>query len=473
MEPLERKVADFVQGNDLFAGAGRILLAVSGGADSIALLHVMRRLTQRRAIAAELLCAHLNHGLRGADADGDEAFVVRQAHELGVPVVTRTIDVKAHAREQRLSIETAARQQRLNALAEIARECNCPSIGMGHQKNDNAETVLQRLERGTGLRGLGGIRPSRRGGDGLTFVRPLLCCSRSEIVAYLHSRDLTWREDRTNADCVHTRNRIRRHLLPALQAEGSGSLVDELAALSVSAGRLYDRIAREAAVATEQYANCDGTTAGIDATALAGLAEPVAVELLRQLLTALGLGERDLTRRHYGDLLALAGRRPAKRRLSLPDGFYAQRESSEIVLGRPTPQGRDLPGPVELCMPGATQFGPYLVNAQVLDATLVDRAAIAARSDPFLEYLDFDRVRLPLVVRARRVGDRFVPLGQQRVRRLGKFLTAARVPGDVRSQTFLIEDAERILWVCPVRIGEHAKITDKTRRILQLTVTPT
>ena len=472
MEPLERKVADFVQDNDLFAGAGRILLAVSGGADSIALLHVMRRLTQRRAIAAELLCAHLNHGLRGADADADEAFVVHQARDLDVPVVTRAIDVKAHAREQRLSIETAARQQRLNALAEIARDHSCPSIAMGHQKNDNAETVLQRLERGTGLRGLAGIRPSRRGGDGLTFVRPLLCCSRCEIVAYLHSRNLTWREDHTNADCVHTRNRIRRHLLPALQAECNSSLVDELAALSVSAGRLYDRIAREAAVAIEQHANCDGTTASIDATALAGLAEPVAVELLRQLLTGLGLGERDLTRRHYGDLLALAGRSGAKRRLSLPDGFRAQRESREVVLRRPTPQGRDLPGPVELRVPGTTQFGPFCIKAQVLDATPVDSAAIAARKDPFLECLDFDRVRLPLVVRARRVGDRFVPLGQQRIQRLGKFLTAARVPGDVRSRTFLIEDAGRILWVCPVRIGEHAKITDKTRRILELRVTP-
>ena len=472
MQPLERNVADFVQDNDLFAGVGRILLAVSGGADSIALLHVMGRLTQRRVIPAELLCAHLNHGLRGADADGDEAFVVRQARELDVPVITRAIDVRAHAHEHRLSLETAARQQRLDALAEIARECNCPSIATGHQKNDNAETVLQRLERGTGLRGLAGIRPSRRGGDGLTFVRPLLCCSRCEIVAYLHSRDLTWREDHTNADCVHTSNRIRHHLLPVLQAECSGSLVDDLAALSVSAGRLYDRVAREAAVAIEQHANCDGTTATIDATALAGLAEPIAVELLRQLLTALGLGERDLTRRHYGGLLALAGRRRAKRRLSLPDGFCAQRESSEVVLRRPTPQGRDLPGPVELCVPGATQFGPFCITAQVLDATPMDSAAIAARSDPSLECLDFDRVRLPLVARARRVGDRFVPLGQQRVRRLGKFLTAARVPGGVRSRTFLIEDAGRILWVCPVRIGEHAKITDKTRRILELRVTP-
>jgi tRNA(Ile)-lysidine synthase len=470
MEPLERKVADFVRDNDLFAGAGRILLAVSGGADSIALLHAMHRLTQRGVIAAELLCAHLNHGLRGAAADGDEDFVVRQARELDQPIVVRAIDVKAHARQHQLSIETAARQQRLNCLAQIARECNCPSVAMGHQKNDNAETVLHRLERGTGFRGLAGIHPMRRAGANLTFVRPLLCCSRAEIVEYLQSRDLTWREDHTNVDCIHARNRIRHRLLPALQAESCGSLVEELAALASSAQRLHNRVAAEAMRAAGEHAVSGPEEATVGAETLSGLPRPVAVELLRQLLTTLGLGERDLTRRHYEELLGLARPSPRKRRLSLPDNFSAQRESTTVVLRRPRPQSEDRPSPVELCIPGMTQFGPCRIDARLHDATPVDRAAIAANGNPFVEHLDFDRIRLPVVVRARRDGDRFIPLGQHSEKKLGKFLTAARVPETMRIRTFVIEDAERILWACPIRISEHVKVTEKTSIILDLRI---
>lgn len=470
MEPLERKVADFIRDNDLFAGAGQVLLAVSGGADSIALLHVMHRLTANGQIAAELLCAHFNHGLRGAAAEGDEGFVVQQARELNLPVVVRAIDVKTHAREHRLSIETAARQQRLDCLAQIAREGNCPVVATGHQKNDNAETVLQRLQRGTGFRGLAGIHPTRRAGVGPTFVRPLLCCSRAEIVEYLRSRNLTWREDHTNADCIHTRNRIRHHLLPALQAESRDSLVEELAALASSAERLHNRVAAEAIRAAGECTVSGQDEVAVHAEALSGLSRPVAVELLRQLMTGLGLGERDLTRRHYEDLLGLAEPSPAKRRLSLPDGFSAHRQSTAVVLRKPTPPEEGLPGPVELCIPGTTQFGPYGIDAHLHDATQLDRAAIAANVDPFREQLDFDRIHPPVLVRARRDGDRFVPLGQHREKKLGKFLTDARVPGSVRMRTFVIEDMERILWACPTRISEHVKVTEKTSVILDLRI---
>jgi tRNA(Ile)-lysidine synthase len=472
MEPLERKVAGFIQDHALFAGTGRVLLAVSGGVDSIALLHVMRRLISQGVVSAEPLCAHLNHRLRGAASDGDEAFVVQQARELNLPTIVKTVDVKTHAQEHHLSIETAARQLRLGCLAEIARAHTCTSIALGHQKNDNAETIVQRLERGTGLRGLGGIWPSRQAGGDLMFVRPLLCCSRQEIVDYLQARSLSWREDHTNADCMHTRNRIRHRLLPALQAASDSSLVEELAALAASARRLYARISEEAEDAARKHTRARVDEAIVDATALAGLPEPVGIELLRQLLTRLGLGERDLTRRHYRGVLALAERCDAGRTVSLPDGFSAHRESDTIVLRPPSSQSRshELPGPIELRIPGTTQFGPYRVETRVLDAAQVESAAISGGKSPFLEYLDFDRIRPPVVVRTRRNGDRFVPLGQQRQKKLGKFLTTAKVPTDLRSTALIIEDAERILWVCPVRISERAKVTDQTPIILELRI---
>jgi tRNA(Ile)-lysidine synthase len=471
VEPLEGRVARFILDNNLLAGSGRVLLAISGGADSIALLHIMDRLASDGAIHAGLVCAHLNHGLRGTDGDGDEAFVVQQAHELGLPVVSKTVDVKAHAQAHRLSIETAARQLRLRFLTEIARTHGCSWIAMGHQQNDNAETVLQRIGRGTGYRGLGGIRPSRQADQNLVFVRPLLCCSRAEIVEYLRSRSLAWREDHTNADCAYTRNRIRHQLLPALQSTCNGSLVEELASLSASAARLHERIAAAATAAIEKHARYDADKATIDAATLAGLPEPVAIEAVRQLLAHVGLGERDLTRRHYGGLLALARHCRPKQKLSLPDDFRAQYEYGAVVLRRPTSPDRDSPGPAELGIPGMTSFGPYRIDAQVLDATRIDRTAIANKTDPYLEYLNLDRIKPPLIARLRRPGDRFVPLGQRSEKKLGKFLTAAKVRDDLRSRVFVIEDAENILWVAPVRINERAKVTERTTTILVLQIT--
>lgn len=470
MEPLERKVADFIQSRGLFAPDGRILLAISGGADSVALLYVMHRLGREGIVAADLLCVHLNHGLRGAAGDGDEAFVIREAEELGLPVVVRSLDVNDHARENRLSTETAARQLRLANLGEIARQEGCSSVALGHQQNDNAETVLQRLERGTGIRGLGGIRPSRSAGEGLVFVRPLLRCSRQEIVNYLRDRNLSWREDHTNAVCTYTRNRIRHRLLPLLQEASEGSLIEELTTLSTSAARLQDRIAAEASTAIRKHARLVATRATIDARTLAALPEAVAVEVLRQLLTQLGLGERDLTGRHYKGLLELAGRDQAKMRMSLPADFSALRERDVIILHKPTAPREGSPDPIELRVPGTTDFGPYRIEAKILDGTRIKKRAIA-NENPFRECLDFNRIHLPLVARTRRPGDRFVPLGQRSEKKLGKFLTAARVTDDRRRRTFLIEDTETILWLCPIRISDRAKVTEQTSIVLDLTVT--
>jgi len=470
MEPLERKVADFIRGMDLFSGARRVLLAVSGGVDSVALLHVMHRLTAQEVIGVELLCGHINHGLRGAASDDDEAFVVQESRELNLPVASRTVNVRAHAQEHHLSTETAARQLRLNTLIEIARAHGCAAIAMGHQKNDNAETIIQRLGRGTGLRGLGGIWPSRWAGDGLMLVRPLLVCSRIEIVEYLRSRKLSWRDDHTNSDCIYTRNRIRHCLLPALQARSDSPLVEELASLAASARKLYARVADEAREAATQFVEFRAAEADIDASALAGLPEAGGVELRRLTLAKLGLGERDMTRGHYRGLLALARCASGGQTVSLPGGFCAQRGRNTIALRRPPGQNQQGPCPVELQIPGTTRFGSCRIDAQILDAGQIKPAAITGKKNPFQEYLDLGRIRPPLVVRPRRPGDRFVPLGQHGQKKVGKFLTAAKVPDNLRARAFVIEDVQAILWVCPIRISDRAKVTENTSIILDLSV---
>jgi len=305
LDAFEKTVADFIHQNALFAGTRRVLLAVSGGADSIALLHVLVSLWTTGFVDAEFVCAHVNHQLRGTASDEDEAFVIREAAKCGLPTVTARVEVRKYAERDRLSVETAARRLRLEHLGEMAQHHKCTWIATGHQKNDNAETVVHRLLRGTGFRGLAGIWPARRFDNGLTFARPLLCLRRDEILTYLNTRKLKWREDRTNADPAYTRNLIRHRLLPALQREFDGPAIDILSELATAAGGLFHRIERRTARAQcELTARVPGRVS-VDASGLAQLPVPVAVELVRRELVYLGCHERDLSRKHYGSILRL------------------------------------------------------------------------------------------------------------------------------------------------------------------------
>lgn len=472
---MEQSVAEFIRLHGLFAGAGRILLAVSGGADSTTLLHVLQSLRARGELCAELVCAHVNHRLRGPASDEDERFVVEQATRLGLPVVTKAVDVRTHAKTHRLSVETAARRLRLEALREIAETSACTWVATGHQKNDNAETILQRLRRGTGFRGLAGIRPVRRFGDGPWFASPLLDITREEIVAYLDRRDLDWREDQTNVDPKYMRNYIRHKLLPALQQESHGCLVQELSDLAASARRLYDRVQRDAEEAMSQLAKVHEGSVALAASRLSPLCELVAVELVRQALMKLGCGEQNLTQDHYKRIIQLA-RGAAASVLTLPGGFTARREGERIVLSRPAPRVPEVglvlspAAPVALRVPGETRFASRRIETKVLDAEELDLGQIKRDKSPFCEYLDLDRVRQPVTVRPRRPGDRFRPLGLDGEKKLGKFLTAAKTPPELREQILVFADQEKIIWVCPIRIGEPVKVTGQTRRILLLKV---
>jgi tRNA(Ile)-lysidine synthase len=472
LEPLEENLAAFIRANALFARPCHLLLAVSGGADSIALLYAMHMLALQGLVTTDLFCIHIDHQLRGDDSRADATFVAEHADRLGIPCDIRTIDAAAYAKDHRLSIETAGRQIRLASFAEAARSHGCNWVATGHQKNDNAETVLQRLRRGTGYRGLRGIQPIRPLDGDIRLARPLLSSTRDEIVAYLHRRGLAWREDRTNADCTYARNLVRHKLLPTLQRDACGSLIHELAALAASAGRLYDQIRHQAEDAAQRCVKSvdDGLT--VDVGVLAALPQPVAVELIRTQLVRLGCGEKDLTDRHYDSVLQLARLEIRRGTVALPSGCTARRDHTRLVLVGAGPRAcPPEPDQTELPIPGETAFAQHTIRAEIIECQVGTLFKIPADKTEFVEYLDLDRVGRPLIVRSRRAGDAFQPLGLPGIKKIGKFLTTARVPAPRRRDIILFEGGGTILWVCPVRIGEQARITERTRRVLKLSVT--
>jgi len=259
--------------------------------------------------------------------------------------------------------------------------------------------------------------------------------------------------------------------------------VEQLSELSESARRFYKLVCSRADEVWQKAADCVGEKLTLDSKMLLAQSQPVMVELVRRSLTAVGCGERDLTQRHYEGILRLAEQNVSGKKIKLPDEFVVGAEYGNLIFSglekRPHSEEQIVES-TEVEVPGQTRFGRNLVKASVLDArcSMLDtrkktKSRIENRESriQFIERFDFDKIKPPLVVRIRKPGDRFVPLGLGQEKKVGKFLTAARVPQEVRQRLLIVADSEKIIWVWPIRIAEQAKVTGGTRKILQLQIT--
>jgi len=466
---LEQKVADFIRAERLFAADEWVLLAVSGGADSTALLHIMDSLKNEGLLPLEVCCAHINHQLRGAESQRDKEFVVSRCRKLKIPIFTKEVDVRQYAREHRLSIETAARKLRIDALIELARQQNCACIATAHQENDNAETVLQRLIRGTGFRGLCGIWPVREFAGGVRFIRPLLCVDRRQILDYLNERGLKWLQDETNFDTCYRRNYIRHKLLPAVQ-KNCDDIIEQLSELTAKARGFYRLVCMTADAVWAETATVEKESISLNLNILQKLHPEVKIEIMRRALSHLNAGEQDFTENHYQKILKLS----AGAKLQLPGDVEAHRQGGAIVFSHP-PKNECrvvLTPPKQLLIPGKTEFADSIIETETLDYNDAKFKKFRANKNNTVEWLDFDKLKLPLKVRLRKPGDKFWPLGLKAGKKIGKFLTDEKIPQRTRRKLLIIEDTEKIIWLCPIRPSEQTRITSQTKTVLQLRIYP-
>lgn len=329
----EEKIADFIRREKLFGAGENVLAGVSGGADSLGLVLVLEALYRGKILTGGLYIGHVDHGLRGKWSEMDAEFTRKSGEKLGISTEIRYVNVAEYARNRGISIETAGREVRRSALQAMAGRQNCTSIAMGHHQEDNAETLIFRMGRGTGYRGMGGIRPVREFG-GVRFVRPLLCVRRAEIEAYCRRRGFEWRRDHTNESLDYARNRVRHQILPYLQSQSSGDIVSALDNLSASCRRMQVRIEAEAEQARHQAV----TEETPDVVRFAkrvfnSFARPVRVEVLRAGLMRLGSGEGSLTQGHYERMLSFAAG-GGGRTLELPGAYEMRVRRREFFLIR-------------------------------------------------------------------------------------------------------------------------------------------
>jgi len=437
-----------------------VLAAVSGGPDSICMLDVLLEL--RDEFEFGVVVAHLDHRFRGDESACDAEFVRRFAEERGVTCVCEEENVPAFLLCHAMSKQAAARMLRYRFLLKTSKLEYCQRIATGHTADDQAETVLMRVLRGAGPRGLSGIPPKR---DGMV-VRPLLGVWRSEVLDHLKARGIDYRTDSSNLGRNYLRNRIRHDLMPTLE-EYNPAVRESLArlgAIMVDTSANIDR-QTDAAFADALKAARVGQFA-LDSRKFGRYDRAVQRSILRRAFEQLRPDLAPLPFRHTENILSLARREETGAVVGLPGGARARLEHGSIVLshgeGPPEFPEQDLP------VPGAARFDDagLIITAELLPASEVDLDTSAIGDDTAL--FDWDEIAAPLLVRPRREGDRFRPHGMEGTKSLKELFIDRKIAFSFRSAVPILCDRSGILWVVGLRRSAAAPVTTATRTVLAI-----
>lgn len=481
---MQSRMLSFMNEYNMTAPGCQILIGLSGGADSVCLLHLLNSLKDE--LSVELSAVHVHHGLRGPEADRDARFSEALCNRLSVPFKLVHICAAEEARESGLSVEEAGRQARYRIFAREADALKAEGgpvrIATAHHGDDSAETILFHLFRGSGLKGLGGIAPVRG-----AVIRPLLWADRAAVLDYLEACGQTYMEDSSNASADYTRNKLRNHILPAVTAEiNSGAVRNILRAGAWIAGA--DRyLESRAGVWLLEHGQWESGAPGgalLLPAALLTKEEPILQGyIFRLALSELHCPLKNVTAAHIEALCALAARQTGKR-LTLPCGAAALKEYDAVRLSR-----RERPSAG--CSPaqsGAKGFGTFagwekrIIPAQIPPEGLAAAGALGERirMDVFLrknqgeipknqctKWFDYDRIENMLCLRYRRNGD-YITLASGGHKTLKKYFIDEKIPRRKRDQLLLLAEGSHILWITGLRISEYYKVTKDTRTILRV-----
>ena len=478
-ETFERQLVEWLTKHDLMQRQARWVVGVSGGADSTLLLHALRVVSERNTLEWDLHVAHLHHGLRTVDADADEVFVRELAEASRLPLHVERADLAADATNTNGASEDTARSRRYEFFERVAIQIGSDIIAVAHHADDDAETVLHRICRGTGMRGLAGMREVRaiRAGSMTRLVRPLLHVRRHEIEHLCKEQGVSYRTDATNLTTKYTRGRLRNLVIPLLREQMNPNVTEALLRLAEQARWLGTYLEDAAArtfdsLVVQEAPDC----VVLNTRAMLSKQRIIQAEIVRRATSRVLGGERDLSFSHTDAVLKLAADGETGKELHLP-GPLVVRKVYERLEFRPLETSVEAPElfPVFINCPGATDL-PALGMKLTADLCDVDDEVIGnvpngqRRNE---EWLDFQRLQLPLYVRARRDGDRFWPLGAPGTKSLGDFLSDAKVDPALRSRMGVVCDQAGPIWVMPLRIDERVKLRPTTKQALRLVISQT
>ena len=435
------------------------IVGVSGGPDSVCLLHILHEL--REALQIRLMVAHFDHGLRAKEDEAETHFVRDLAASMALAFETE----KASLLEEGVtsSVEERARNARYTFFEKLMDKLEAQKIAVGHNLNDQAETVLMRLLRGSGPPGLTGIPPKREN----TIIRPLIEVQREEIESYLKARNLSYVMDSSNLETDYLRNRIRLELLPRL-LEYQPRLIEHLGQLSriMQSDNNYLEAESEDWVAREGQQNAAGDIS-IPVPSFIALSEPIRNRVTRHLLRSMRKTLRSIDHGHIESVYLLAKSKKPQGILNLPNGLTVKRVYDRLAF---MAGDADKSVAFHYRLDGVGTYYLKEIGRSVTLDELEREADLNLQSHEWTAYLDADKLQYPLVLRNFRPGDRFVPLGMAGHKKIKDFFIDLKLPSEERVLTPILVSQDTPVWVCGHRIDDRFKVTSETRRILKVAI---
>jgi tRNA(Ile)-lysidine synthase len=454
-----KKVNQTIEKYNLLENGERLVVALSGGPDSTALLIVLAAIAQELDLS--LIIAHFNHGLRGEESGEDEKFSRDLSEKMGLTFVSGKMDQKKM--NKGISPEDFYRRERYAFLNKVAKDNMAQKIALGHNLQDQAETVLLNILRGSGLEGLKGILPMRDG----KFIRPLIEVSRQEIISLLNEVGIPYRQDSSNENKKYLRNQIRTELIPYLKEKFNPKIEENLAQMTEIL-RQEDEFIRQHVdeVLQSSFIQSQQDRILLKIAYINKLPSAIRWRLFKTLLESLNPAKNGFSLIHVKSLDNLAQKCESGKRVSLPLGIEARREYDDLILERKKVCSNQTKYEYTMNIPG---------SIYVKERKLTIRSELTTKENVDFSgknkvYLDLDKIKKPLTIRDRRDGDWFQPLGMQGRQKMKTFFIDHKIPRCERDMKVLLVDQISVIWIENMHLSDRVKITAETKNVLKLEI---
>lgn len=460
---VEKKVQQYMDANAMVQPGDRILIGVSGGADSVCLLHILRALQKQMQFSVYVL--HVNHGVR-VEAQRDGEYVKELCQELQIPFYLEQVDMTGYAKEHGMSGEEAGRVLRYQLFNTYREKLGCRLVVVAHHQNDRAETLLFNLFRGTGIQGLSSIRPVRE-----HIIRPLLCLSREEIEGYLFDKDIEYCQDVTNLSDDYSRNKIRHHIIPYAEREICGQAVAHMNETAAQLSEIADYLELQTEEAFRACALWDTDAVAFSIERMRSYHSIIQKRIILRAFELLTPYRKDITSAHVTGILHLMQIRGFGK-MDLPYGLVAERQYDRLTFAKKDQDDQqqiwqqewELTTGVTYELPNLGRLLAEIVEEPEKVRYLCENIPVNRCTKCF----DYDKIFSNVVIRTRRIGDYITCDVALHKKSVQDYMVNEKIPVNDRDRKWLLADGNHVLWMPGYRISEYYKISKNTKRILRI-----